>query len=137
MENNQKRSLLNLSYYTLIILGIITSVLFAIRVASTAIPALIQVVYYVWTAVLVITLIFDVICTRNGGRKYISGMIFYILFVLCAIVPMVIFFTQGLTFAGITLAETNYFINIVLSFIPIILGIYAFIFGERIINFND
>lgn len=137
MENNQKRVLLNLAYFTLIGLGIIFSILFAVRVANSTLPILVQIIYYVWTAVLVITLIYDVYCTFRGGMKYYVGWIFFILTLLCVIMAAVVFVVDGISIAGIETAEIGYFINTMISFIPVKLAIFAFLFGQKIINFHD
>lgn len=137
MENNQKRTLLNLAYYTLIVISILFSAVFALRVANTELPALIQIIYYVWTVALVVTLLYDFYCTKRNGMKYIPGLIFLVLTVLCVIMAIVVFFVQGVSIVEITTLEVTYFINILLSFVPIKLAIYAYLFGQKIINFKD
>lgn len=137
MENNHKRILLSMAYYTLIGLGVLFSVLFVLRVAFSTLPLLIQIIYYVWALVLVITLFYDVYCTMKHRMKYYAGLIFFVLTLLCVIMAIVVFFVQGITFRLITTSEVTYFINMTLSFIPIKLGIFAFLFGEKIINFHD
>lgn len=137
MENNQKRSLLNLAYYTLIALGVIFSVIFILRIAASTLPILIKIIYYIWSAVLIISLLFDVYCTMKHKKKYITGLIFFVLTILCVIMAAVVYFTQGISLALITTTEVTYFINMALSFMPIKLAIFAYLFGERIINFHD
>jgi len=137
MENNHKRILLSMAYYTLIGLGILFSVFFVLKVGFSTLPALIQIIYYVWTIALVLNLLFDVYCTMKHRMKYFSGLIFLILGVLCSIMAIVVFFVQGISLEIIGTNEITYFINIALSISPVVLGIYAYIFGEKIINFND
>jgi len=137
MENNQKRILLNMAYYTLVALGILFSVLFMLRIAASTLPVLIKIIYYIWSVVLIITLLFDIYCTMKHEKKYITGIIFFVLTILCVIMAAVVFFVQGISFGLITTTEVAYFINIALSFMPIQTAIYAFLFGERIINFHD
>ncbi|MBE5745681.1 MAG: hypothetical protein E7359_00105 [Clostridiales bacterium] len=137
MENNQKRNLLNMSYYALIIGAILFSVVFFLRTTFSTLPIIIQIIYYVWTIALVLNLLFDVYCTMKHRMKYFSGLIFLILGVLCSIMAIVVFFVQGISLEIIGTNEITYFINIALSISPVVLGIYAYIFGEKIINFND
>ena len=137
MENNQKWILLNVAYYTLVAIGILFSVLFMIRIANSTLPALIQIIYYIWAVALIMTLIFDIYSTMKHEKKYIVGLIFFILTILCVIMAAVVYFVQGITLVTITTSEITYFINMYLSFVPIKLAIFAFLFGERIINFND
>lgn len=137
MENNQKRSLLNMAYFTLVGLGILFSVVFILRIGFSALPAIIKVIYYIWSAVLIISLLFDIYSTRKHQKKYIVGLLFFILTLLCVVMAIIVFIVQGISFRLITTLEVSYFINIALSFIPIKLAIFAFLFGEKIINFND
>lgn len=137
MENNQKRGLLNLSYYALIAAGILFSVLFLIRVANTELSFIIQVIYYIWSAALILNLIFDVYCTMKHRMKYICGLIFFVLAILAVIMGIVVFISQGLSITLLTILEYTYFINIFLCFTPLVIGIYAYLFGQKIINFED
>lgn len=137
MENNQKRNLLNMAYYGMVALVVLFSVIFFIRVNQSTLPTLIQIIYYVWAVALIIAIIFDVYCTMKHNMKYYAGLILFVLALLCVIMAIVVFFNQGISFAVITEAEITYFINIILSFVPIKLGIFAYLFGQKIINFND
>ena len=118
-------------------LGILFSILFIIRVGFSTFPGLIKVIYYIWSAVLIITLLFDIYCTMKHEKKYIAGLIFFILTLLGVVMAIVVYFVQDISFRLITTTEVSYFINMALSFMPIKLAIFAFLFGERIINFND
>lgn len=137
MENNQKRTLLNLAYYTLTGLGVLFSVLFFLRTIYSTMPAYIKIIYYVWTVLLVGNLMFDIICTRKHTMKFISGIIYFILSLLCVVMAIDVFFVQGISLQVLTTFEFSYFIDVVLSFTPVIIGIYAYLFGEKLINFND
>lgn len=137
MGNNHKRILLNMAYYTLFGLGVLFSVLFFLRTIYSNMQLYIKIIYYVWTAGLVGNLVFDVVCTRRHEMKYISGMIYFVLTLLCVVMAIDVFFMQGINLKSITNLEFTYFIDMVLSFTPIMISIYAYLFGERLINFND
>lgn len=137
MENNQKRSLLNMAYYSLIGVSLIFSILFILRTSFSTLPIYIQIIYYIWSVALIINLIFDVYCTMKHRMKYISGLIFFVLSLLCVVMAIIVFFVQGISVEVIRTVEITYFMNIALSITPVTLGIYAFLFGEKIINFND
>ena len=137
MENNHKRILLNMSYYTLFGLGVLFSILFILRTIYSDMQLYVKIIYYVWSAGLIGNLIFDVICTRKHEMKYISGFIYFVLTLLCVVMAIDVFFMQGISFRTITNVEFTYFIDMVLSFTPIVISIYAFLFGEKLINFND
>lgn len=137
MENNHKRILLNMAYYTLFGLGVLFSVLFFLRTIYSNVPTYIKIIYYIWTALLVGNLVFDVVCTRRHEMKYICGIAYFVLTLLCVVMAIDVFFTKGVSLQAITSIEFTYFIDTILSFIPVTLGIYAYLFGEKLINFYD
>lgn len=135
MENSQKRILLNITYYTLISFGIISSVLFILKIAFSNLPLYIQIIYYIWSGLLILYLIFDVFCTIKKVLKFVSGIILFVLAILCVIMAVDVFFMQGVSLKGISTLEISYFINMSLSFMPIYLSFFAYIFGEKLVNF--
>ena len=137
MENNQKRSLLTMAYYSLIGVSIIFSILFILRTSFSTLPIYIQIIYYIWSVALIVSLIFDVYCTMKHRMKYYSGLAFFVLSLLCVVMAIIVFFVQGISVEVIRTIEITYFINIALSITPVTLAIYAFLFGEKIINFHD
>ncbi len=135
MENSQKRVLLNMAYFTLIGLAIISCVFFILRISFSNLPLYIQIIYYIWTGALILNLSFDIVCTIQKRMKFISGIIMFVLTLLGVVMAVDVFFMQGVSFKAITSLEITYFINISLSFMPLYLGIFAYIFGEKIISF--
>ncbi len=137
MTYNQKKILLNITYYTLIGLAIIASALFILKVVfSTNLPLYIQIIYYVWSGLLISYLIFDIVCTNKKQMKFVSGIVLFVLSLLCVILAVDVFFMQGVTFRQVRNLEVTYFINMSLSFLPVYLAFFAFIFGEKIVNFK-
>lgn len=134
MESYHKKILLNIAYYTLIGLGFLSTVLFILKVAFSNMPVYIQIIYYIWCGFLILYLIFDVFCTIKQRLKFISGIILFVLALLCVILAVDVFFMQGVSFRAITNLEVTYFINMSLSFLPVYLSFFAFIFGERIVE---
>lgn len=136
MENNQRRILLNMAYFTLIGLAVVACVFFILRVSFSNMLLYVKIIYYIWAGILILNLAFDIICTINKNWKFISGIIFFVLTLLCVVMAVDVFFMQGVTFKAITSVEITYFINISLSFMPIYLGVFAFLFGEKLVNFD-
>lgn len=135
MENSQKRVLLNMAYFTLIGLAIVSCVLFILRISFSNLPLYIKILYYIWAGALILNLSFDIVCTIQKRMKFISGIIMFVLTLLGVVMAVDVFFMQGVTFKAITSLEITYFINISLSFMPLYLGIFAYIFGEKIVSF--
>lgn len=136
MDFRQKKVLLNISYYTLIGLGIFSSILFILKVAFSNMPVYIQIIYYIWCGFLILYLFFDVFCTIKQRFKFISGIILFVLALLGVIMAVDVFFMQGVSFRAVTNLEVTYFINMSLSFLPVYLSFFAFIFGQKLIDFN-
>lgn len=135
MENSQKRVLLNIAYFTLIGLAIISCVFFILRISFSNLPLYIQIIYYIWAGALILNLSFDIVCTIQKRMKFISGIIMFVLTLLGVVMAVDVFFMQGVSFKAITSLEITYFINMSLSFMPLYLGIFAYIFGEKIVSF--
>lgn len=134
MQIDQKKVLLNITYYTLIGLSLLTSVLFILKVAFGNFPMYIKIIYFIWSGLLILYIAFDVFCTIRRVLKFVSGIILFVLALICVIMAVDVFFMQGVSFRAVTNLEVTYFINMSLSFLPVYLSFFAFIFGEKIVE---
>ncbi len=137
MENSQKRVLLQMTYYTLIGLSIVFTIFFVLRISYSNMPLYIKIIYYIWSGVLILAVIYDIVCTLTNKMKFIVGIILFVLTILSIIMAIDVLFMQGINFKAITSVEIAYFINMSLSFAPIWLGNCAFIFGEKLIELSN
>ena len=69
-----------------------------------------KVIYFIWAAVVIVVAIYDVICTRAGRSKFISGLIIYVLSILAVIMACVLYFIN----TGVDGLATDFF-NIFIS----------------------
>lgn len=134
MQIDQKKVLLNITYYTLIGLSLLTSALFILKVAFGNFPMYIKIIYFIWSGLLILYIAFDVFCTIKRVLKFVSGIILFVLALICVIMAVDVFFMQGVSFRAVTNLEVTYFINMSLSFLPVYLSFFAFIFGEKIVE---
>lgn len=134
MQIDQKKVLLNITYYTLIGLSLLTSALFILKVAFANFPMYIKIIYFIWSGLLILYIAFDVFCTIRRVLKFVSGIILFVLALICVIMAVDVFFMQGVSFRAVTNLEVTYFINMSLSFLPVYLSFFAFIFGEKIVE---
>lgn len=134
MQIDQKKVLLNITYYTLIGLSLLTSALFILKVAFGNFPMYIKIIYFIWSGLLILYIAFDVFCTIRRVLKFVSGIILFVLALICVIMAVDVFFMQGVSFRTVTNLEVTYFINMSLSFLPVYLSFFAFIFGEKIVE---
>lgn len=137
MEVDAKRVLLNMMYYTLIGLTFVFGVLFLVTMTSKGAAMWQQIIYYVWTIVLLGTLVLDIIYTIMGRMKFISGLIIYCLSVLCVIVGFIVFGFMNV--AGVIAAGNIYMFSVLICFSLglTITSIIIFCAGEKIVEYNE
>ena len=111
MSVNGKRILSNITYYTLAILTLIASAFFIYCLSVKDVAGWARVIYYIWTAVVIGVIIFDVICTNSGEGKFISGIIVYVLSVLAVAMACILYFTNS-GMAGLATEFFNLFISV-------------------------
>ncbi len=135
MESYHKKILLNIAYYTLIGLGFLSCVLFILKVAFSNLPLYLKIIYFIWCGFVILYLCFDVFCTIKRMLKFVAGIILFVLSLISVVLAVNVFIVQGISFRSVTNLEVTYFINMSLSFLPIFLSFFAFIVGEKIIEY--
>ena len=95
MSVESKRKLSTICYYTLAILTFAVACLFGYALIIRRVAMWARVVYFIWLAVVLITVVFDVICTHNNRGKEITGLIIYVLSILSLIVAAVLYFSNA------------------------------------------
>ena len=111
MSVENKRKLSTVCYYTLAILTFAVACLFGYALIIRDVAVWARVVYFVWLAVVLGTVVFDVICTYNKHGKEMTGWIGYILSILSLIVAGILYFsTAGLN--GLVDNLFNMFISV-------------------------
>lgn len=132
MENSSKRGFVNLVYYSLIVLSLLLTGLFLWRIIMSNVPMYIQVLYGIWAAILILTIVYDIFCTLSGRMKYISALILYLLTLIAVIMAIVLFFALGMNTAFGTFTEVRYIGLLLLSFASVVLSIIAYCAGKRV-----
>ena len=130
MELKEKKILQSILYYFSIALTIIASVFFMITLAARGTMMYARVVYYIWTAVLIVTLLFDIMCTMMHRFKFITGIVLFVLAILSIVMGIIIYFDLS---AGAMLVATNIGLFnrlAVYSFVLIGMSVFTFIAGE-------
>lgn len=136
MSVKGKRLLSVITYYTLIGLAIAMAVGFIFALAIRVFPMWAKIVYIAWAAVVIGTLVFDIYCTSNNRFKFISGMIVYVLSVLCVAVSVILYLMYT-TKTGLAIDIVGIFtLSAALSYAVSLFMIAAFIVGESLIEHN-
>ena len=134
MSVENKRKLATIVYYTLAILTLAFAGFFGFALIVRDLPLWAKVVYFIWIAVVIGTVIFDIICSINNEGKTIVGLIVYVLSVL-AVVMAAILYVINTTRTGLMADFFNLFISVsILSLITTGFLIATWCVGERIVE---
>lgn len=134
MENSLKRTIYNIGYYCLCALIIAFSILFMVAMTRTRVAVYQQVVYYIWSILLILNVAFDIIANFNPALKFISGLTFYSLTFLCLVMGVIVYAAASTN--GIILFDNSTLFSIVIGF-SVTLSVASIILfwqGERIVE---
>lgn len=95
MSVESKRKLSTICYYTLAILTFAVACLFGYALIIRRVAMWARVVYFIWLAVVLATVVFDVVCTHNNRGKEVTGLIVYVLSILSLIVAAILYFSNA------------------------------------------
>ena len=92
MSVRSKKLLSTIVYYTLAILALCSAAFFIYCLTTREVALWAKVVYFIWVAIAIGVVIFDIICTSSGEGKYISGLVIYVLSVLSVVMACILYF---------------------------------------------
>ncbi len=95
MSVESKRKLSTICYYTLAILTFAVACLFGYALIIRRVAMWARVVYFIWLAVVLATVVFDVVCTHNNRGKEVTGLVVYVLSILSLIVAAILYFSNA------------------------------------------
>ncbi len=134
MSVSNKKTLSQISYFTLAILAVLSSVFFINSLARSTVPMWARVTYYIWIGLMVGVVLFDIVCTKTREGKFISGMVVYVLSILSVIVPIILYFMNS-DKTGLIPEFFNVFITVSLfSFMTVGLTIATWFVGESLVE---
>ncbi len=134
MGVENKRKLATIVYYTLAVLTVAFSIFFGYALFVRNVAMWAKVVYFIWLAVVIGAVVFDIICTTNNEGKTIVGLIVYVLSIL-AIVMAAILYVMNTTRTGLAIDFFNLFISVsILSLITTGFLIATWCVGESLVE---
>ena len=83
MDASNKKILLNIAYWSMVVLTIAFSVLFLVVMPYMQVAMYQRVVYYIWTILLMLTILSDVVATKLKNYKFIVALVIGGLAFLC------------------------------------------------------
>lgn len=95
MSVESKRKLSTICYYTLAILTFAVACLFGYALIIRRVAMWARVVYFIWLAIVLTTVVYDIVCTHNNNGKEMTGWLVYILSILSLIVAAILYFTNA------------------------------------------
>lgn len=134
MSVENKRKLSMVCYYTLAVLTFAVACLFGYALIIRRVAMWARIVYFVWLAAVLATVIFDVICTNNKHGKEMTGWIIYVLSILSIIVAGILYFSNA-GLSGLVDNLFNMFISVSLLSITVTGFLIAtWIIGESLVE---
>ena len=127
-----KRGLLTLMYYTTIIFMAVFSVIFAVFLANHLTVTWARIAYYVWLALIVIAICYDIYCVITNNRRYYSGLLLYVITIVTLVASILLFFSFAEN--GIILATGlfGYISSVFLSYFINALAICIYFMGNHL-----
>ena len=134
MSVENKRMLSTIVYYTLAIMTLIFAGFFGYALIVRDLAMWAKVVYFIWIAVVIGAVIFDIICTGNNEGKTLVGLVVYVLSILAVIMAAILYF-MNVTRTGLVLNFFNLFLSVsLLSLITTGFLIATWCVGEKIVE---
>lgn len=134
MSVENKRKLSTIVYYTLAIMTVIFAGFFGYALIVRDVAMWAKVVYFIWIAVVIGAVIFDIICTSNNEGKTLVGLVVYVLSILAVVMAAILYFINA-TRTGIVLNFFYVFLSVsLLSLITTGFLIATWCVGEKIVE---
>ena len=137
MTTNGKRTLLGITYYSLILFMITLIVFFILGLRSYRVYTWAEVCYIILSVLLLLLVIYDVICNVRGNMKFSAGMVLIVLTYITAILSFVLFGVMA-TRGTIPFEMTDIFImQVAFSYAINITTIIIYCIGTKWANNNS
>lgn len=136
METDNKKALLNIAYYGTIVITIALAIVFMISMTMRDVALYQQIVYYIWSIILILTIIFDIFAVTKNDFKFLIGLIIVGLAFLCLVMGIIVYASMSVDWLIPYFAMGRFAIVIGFSVILTILAIVIFCTGEHLIQLN-
>ena len=134
MSVENKRKLSTIVYYTLAIMTVIFAGFFGFALVVRDVAMWAKVVYFIWIAVVIGAVIFDIICTINNEGKTLVGLVVYVLSILAVTMAAILYF-MNVTKTGLVVSFFNIFLSVsLLSLISTGFLIATWCVGEKLVE---
>ena len=94
MSVSNKKMLSTIVYFTLAVLSLLSAAFFIYTISVREVVGWARVIYYVWAALVVLTIILDIMFSRSGENKVVTGISVYILSLLAIAMTCILYFVN-------------------------------------------
>lgn len=136
MDASNKKILLNIAYWSMVVLTIAFSVLFLVVMPYMQVAMYQRVVYYIWTILLMLTILSDVVATKLKNYKFIVALVIGGLAFLCLLVGIIVYAGMSIGWAIPYYAFGRFLTVVGFSVILIIMTIVTSVVGETMIELD-
>lgn len=136
MDASNKKILLNIAYWSMVVLTIAFSVLFLVVMPYMQVVMYQRVVYYIWTILLMLTILSDVVATKLKNYKFIVALVIGGLAFLCLLVGIIVYAGMSIGWAIPYYAFGRFLTVVGFSVILIIMTIVTSVVGETMIELD-
>ena len=134
MDANLKKTLLTMTYYTLIGGMVALEIFFMITLAGASLAMWERVVYYILAAALVAVVVYDIICTAMHRQKYIAGFILYVITIAVVVMSLIVMALNSANGRLLIDISEKFFRLILFSYIINALAVLIYCTGEKLIT---
>ena len=136
MDVSNKKTLLIIAYWSMVVLTIAFSVLFLVVMPYMQVAMYQRVVYYIWTILLMITVLSDVVATKIKNYKFIVALVIGGLAFLCLLVGVIVYAGMSIGWAIPYYAFGRFLTVVGFSVILTIMTIVTSVIGETMIELD-
>ncbi len=136
MDASNKKILLTIAYWSMAVLTIVFSILFLIAMPNMQVAMYQRVVYYIWTILLMLTIIADVAATKMKNYKFIVALVIGALAFLCLLVGTIVYAGMSIDWMVPFYALGRFFTVVGFSVVLTIMAIVTSVVGETMIELD-
>ena len=136
MDVSNKKTLLIIAYWSMVVLTIAFSVLFLVVMPYMQVAMYQRVVYYIWTILLMITVLSDVVATKLKNYKFVVALVIGGLAFLCLLVGVIVYAGMSIGWAIPYYAFGRFLTVVGFSVILTIMTIVTSVIGETMIELD-
>ena len=134
MSVSNKKMISTIVYFTLAVLSLLSAAFFIYTISVREVVAWARVIYYVWAALVILTIILDIMFSRSGENKVVTGIAVYVISLLALAMTCILYFVNS----GFTMLLTEMFILFTsVSFVSLLVTgfmIATWVVGEAMVE---